>query len=159
MAKTPKSPKLEIANEMREFDLKRREFYDELNDEEQKAFSPYLMLRWGASVTGNSDFQKFYLRNCNEQANKHFFTLSKHKKLQWLMLCNVSPNMGIQRHEWIAFGGKGASDKRLKILSDIYPDQKIDDLETLLKVMTDTEFKTMMLDHGYTDKQIKEALK
>ena len=41
------SDKLSIGNEMRQFDLKNRKFYDELTEEERKKFSPYLMIRWG----------------------------------------------------------------------------------------------------------------
>ena len=48
------SDKLSIGNEMRQFDLKNRKFYDELTEEERKKFSPYLMIRWGSAVDRKS---------------------------------------------------------------------------------------------------------
>ena len=41
--------KLTIANEMKEFDLKNRNFYLDLTDEEKKKFSNFLMIRWGSA--------------------------------------------------------------------------------------------------------------
>ena len=43
--------KLSINNEMAQLDTKNRAFYDELNEEERKKFSTYLMLRYAASHT------------------------------------------------------------------------------------------------------------
>ena len=53
--------KLSIGNEMAQFDSKNRQFFDELTDEERKKFSPFLMIRYGSSVSGNRDLQEFYL--------------------------------------------------------------------------------------------------
>ena len=53
------SDKLNINNEMREFDLKHREFYDELTPEERKKFSLYLMLRWGSAVQAPREVQEY----------------------------------------------------------------------------------------------------
>ena len=54
------SDKLNIANEMRQFDRKNRNFYDELTAEEKKKFSNYLMIRWGSAVEGSRELQEFY---------------------------------------------------------------------------------------------------
>lgn len=151
--------KLHISNEMRQLDRKHRDFYDELNDEEKKKFSTFLMLRWGSAVTGDSMFQQYYVQSMNEQVNKYFFDLNKHPKLQWLLLTCVSPGMGEQKHEWIGFKGKTAKNKKVKLLSNLYPEKKIDELELLDKLMTDDEIKLMLKDRGWQDKDIKEALK
>ena len=71
------SDKLNIANEMREFDLKNRDFYNDLTDEERKKFSNFLMIRWGSSVQGSRDLQEFYVISTNERLNKHFFSINK----------------------------------------------------------------------------------
>lgn len=145
---------------MAEFDQKNRAFYDELTDEERKKFSTYLMLRWGSAVqTNNTDLQKYYIISMNEQANKHFWSLGKHPKLQWLLLTTVSPGMGKFRHEWIAYKGKQAKNKRAKLLGNFYPEIKTNDLEMMSDIMTDQQFKTLLADHGWDDKQIKEAMK
>ena len=77
--------KLNINNEMACFDRKDRKFYDSLSDEERKKFSNYLMIRWGSAVEGSRDLQEFYVIATNERLNKHFFNLSRHPKLQWLL--------------------------------------------------------------------------
>jgi hypothetical protein len=72
------SDKLNIANEMKQFDLKNRDFYDELTPEERKKFSNFLMIRWGSSVQGSQELQEYYVQSCNHYFNKNFFAISKH---------------------------------------------------------------------------------
>lgn len=152
--------KLHISNEMAQLDLKNRGFYDELTDEERKKFSTFLMLRYGSSCTsGPVELQKYYVQSCNEQMNKHFFSLGRHPKLQWLMATCVSPGMGKQRHEWLAFKGKSSKDKRANLLAQLYPDAKMSDMEALSKTMSDADIKSLLVDRGWEDKKIKEALK
>lgn len=134
------SDKLNIANEMRQFDVKNRSFYDELTTEERKKFSIFLMLRWGSAVEGSRDLQEFYVISCNERLNKHFFDLGKHPKLQWLLATSVSPDMGTPRHPWIAPRKKeaGLSAKR-KALVEMYPTYKDDEIDVMSKLITQKE--------------------
>lgn len=134
------SDKLNIANEMRQFDRKNRSFYDELTPEEKKKFSNYLMIRWGSSVEGSRELQEFYVIATNERLNKKFFDMSKHPKLQWLMATSVSPGMGTPRHPWIASKKKeaGASAKR-KALMEIFPHYKDDEIDVLCAITTQKE--------------------
>ena len=134
------SDKLNIANEMRQFDRKNRDFYNELSDEERKKFSNFLMLRWGSAVEGSRELQEFYVIALNERFNKHFFTLSRHPALQWLCATTVSPNMGTPRHTWIAPKKKepGASGIR-KQLVELYPHLKDDDIAVLASITTKKE--------------------
>jgi hypothetical protein len=134
------SDKLNIANEMRQFDRKNRDFYNELSDEERKKFSNFLMLRWGSAVEGSRELQEFYVIALNERFNKHFFTLSKHPGLQWLCATTVSPGMGTPRHIWIAPKKKepGASGIR-KQLAELYPHLKDDDIAVLSSITTKKE--------------------
>ncbi len=74
--------KLSIANEMKMFDHKVRDFYDELSEDERKKFAPFLMIRWGSAVEGSRDLQEFYVISTNERLNKNFFNInSKHMVL------------------------------------------------------------------------------
>jgi len=132
--------KLNIANEMKMFDRKVRSFYDDLTAEERKKFSTYLMIRWGSAVEGSRELQEFYVISCNERLNKHFFDVSKHPKLQWLMATSVSPDLGSQRHPWIAPKKKvaGASAKR-KALVTMYPHYKDDELDVMMTITTQKE--------------------
>jgi hypothetical protein len=143
------SDKLTIANEMKMFDRKVRSFYDDLTAEEKKKFSNYLMIRWGSAVEGSRELQEFYVIATNERLNKHFFNVSKHPKLQWLMATSVSPDLGSQRHPWIAPKKKqaGLSAKR-KALMAMYPHYKDDEIEVMMQIVSDKEIKQYSKDSG-----------
>ena len=129
--------KLSINNEMAVFDRKDRTFYDDLTVDERKKFSNFLMIRYGSSVQGGRDLQEFYLISTNERLNKHFFTINRHPKLQWLCATTVSPGMGTQRHSWIAPKKKepGAGSIK-KQLSELFPHLRDDEIEVLAEINT-----------------------
>ena len=134
------SDKLNIANEMRQFDRKNRDFYDELTAEEKKKFSTYLMIRWGSAVEGSRELQEFYVIATNERLNKYFFDVAKHPKLQWLMATSVSPGLVTPRHPWIAPRKKeaGLSAKRRALMA-MYPDYKDDEIDVMAQITTQKE--------------------
>jgi len=154
------SDKLTVKSETAALDRKDRNFYDDLTEEERKKFSPYLMLRYSASVDGPSDLQEWYLRATNERVNVNFFDIStsQHKKLQWLMCTTVSPDMGNQRHYWITTKKKNSDNKTIKFLSSIFPELRNDELELLSKINSKEEIKQLAKQHGYDDKRIKTDL-
>lgn len=134
------SDRLNIANEMRQFDRKNRAFYDELTAEEKKKFSNYLMIRWGSAVEGSRELQEFYVIATNERLNKHFFDISRHPKLQWLCATAVSPDMGTPRHPWIAPKKKQAGDSaKRKALTAMYPHYKDDEIDVMMAITTQKE--------------------
>lgn len=154
------SDKLGINNEMAQLDTKNRGFYDELNEEERKRFSPYLMLRYAASVDSNADFQEWYLRATNERVNQNFFDLGRHPKLQWLLCTSVSPDMGRQRHYWQASKKKDSSvnTKAVKFITKQCPWMKQDEIELLVSINTDKELKAWAREMGFSDQDIKKEL-
>jgi hypothetical protein len=153
--------KLHISNEMRQLDLKNRDFFDSLTDEEKKKFSPYLMIRWGSCVDGDSTLQAYYLLSTNENLNKNFFDIStsQHKKLQWLLATTVSPGMGVHRHQWIGMKKKeSGSNKAEKMLKELFPTFKHDEIKLLATINSKDELKALAREHGWEDKKIKEFL-
>lgn len=129
--------KLSINNEMTQFDRKNREFYDSLTDEEKKKFSNFLMIRYGSSVQGNTMEQAVYLLSTNENLNKHFFSINRHPKLQWLCATVVSPGWGTKRHNWISPKKKEASASGIKKqLAELFPNMKLDEIELMSKINT-----------------------
>jgi len=141
--------KLSINNEMAVFDRKDRKFYDSLTIDERKKFSNFLMIRYGSSVQGSKDLQEFYLIATNERLNKHFFTINKHPKLQWLCATTVSPGMGTQRHQWISPKKKepGASGIR-KQLAELYPHLRDDELNLMAEINTKKEIDAYLKELG-----------
>ena len=136
---------------MAKFDLKDREFYDNLTDEERKKFSNYLMIRWGSAVHGSRELQEFYVVATNERLNKYFYAVNRHPKLQWLMATSVSPGMGVHRHQWIAPKKKESGSSEVKkTLMQLYPTMKMSDIETLAAITDSKELKEHLKHMGNT---------
>lgn len=78
-------------------------YFDTLTPEQQKKFVPFMMVQWMSAVKGAANLQAYYLMSTEATANKYLLNdhLSKHPKLQWMMLCAASPGVGKQFHQWI----------------------------------------------------------
>ena len=152
------SSSLQISDEMAAYDRKDRAYYDNFTDEDVKKFSTYLMLRYGASVTGSSDLQAYYVMAVNERVNKNFFDLGKHPKLQWLMCTTVSPGMGRQSHYWQGTKKKEGDNKSQKFLAKLYPNMKSDELDLLAKLNDKRDLIDIAKNLGWEDKDIKKEL-
>lgn len=141
--------KLSIKNEMRQFDIKNRNFYNELTEEERKKFSNYLMIRWGSAVEGIPELQEFYLVATNERLNKHFFDLGQYPDLQWLMATTVSPNMGTQTHHWISTKKKESSaGPHRKKIAELYPHLSNDDIDLMARINSKADVDRYLRDAG-----------
>ena len=143
------SDKLNIGNEMRQLDVKNRDFYDELTPEERKKFSTFLMVRWGSAVDGSREIQEYYVQSVNHYLNKHFFTMHRHPKLQWLMATAASPGMGAMRHNWIAPKKKEAGASAIKKqLRELYPHFKDDEIDLMAELTDKKEIAQLQRAHG-----------
>jgi hypothetical protein len=67
--------------------------------------------------------------------------------------------MGKHRHEWMAYSSKIVKNKRAQKFLELYPHIKNDEAELLSNTITDEQYKNMLVERGYSDKEIKEALK
>lgn len=154
------SDKLDIKTELAALDTKNRNFIDSLTDQERKKFSPYLMLKYGASVEGSTDLQAWYLMATNERVNRNFFDIStsQHKKLQWLMCTTVSPGLGRQRHYWLGTKKSGKDNRTIKFLTQLYPHYKSEEIELLAELNSREDLKDLARAHGWDDRRIKDEL-
>jgi len=90
-------------------------YYDRLSPEQQKKFSPYMLLQWIVNVKSNKDIQGYYLCSTDYHANKYmldYMIASKrnfHPKVQWLMFCAARPALGKQHRSWIPSINKDVS--------------------------------------------------
>jgi len=152
------SSSLDIKYEMRAFDQKDRDYYDNFTEEDRKKFSTYLMLRWGSCVSGSPELQEWYLRVMNDRVNKNFFDLGKHPKLQWLMCTSVSPGMGPQHHHWLG-AKKGEGTKQIKFLEKIYPHYNDEEIKILAQINTDEDLRNYARESGMVEKEVKKLFK
>lgn len=125
-------------------------YYDRLTDEQKKKFAPFMLIKWMSSVKSSFPVQQFHVLSTNEFANKHIFNeiVSKHPKLQWLMLCASGLDNGKQFHQFIKTNKDKNEDSILDFLSKTYPDLKISDLQTLSKLISMEEIEKYIHDSG-----------
>ena len=75
---------------------------------------------------------------------------TNHVKLQWQLLCVAGKTGKKQFHPWIGLKKKkDDSSKAVNLLAQIYPEMKMDEVETLARISTKKEIKELAKEHGY----------
>lgn len=145
--------KLDLKRILQAIDKKDRNFYDSLTEDEQKGFPTPVTLRYAASVSSNQEMEHYYLATANYYCNRDFYSISKHPKLQWLLLTTLSPDFGVQRHPWISMKKKSASpsnQRKIKLM-ELFPTAKEEDIEILSELVGEKEIKEYCRSLGYQD--------
>ena len=100
--------------------------------------------RYMSSVSGNREKQELAVFKTNEYYNKNWTELGvKHPKLQWLILCQCGNTGKKEFHPWIGFKKKGSNTKFIKVISEIYPHLKNDEVELLARISTKKEIQQL----------------
>jgi hypothetical protein len=148
--------KLELKDILSAVDQGGRDIWDMLDDEQKKSVSFFLLNRYVSSVkTSKREVQEHFVLATNEYFNKHFYSLNKHPKLLWQLLCMCGyENKQEYFHEWIGFKKKKAEPKKLKFLEEFYPARKMEDLELLSQITSTKDLKQLAIDAGWDDKTI-----
>ena len=153
-AKPKKAPAIELKDVMNAVDRKNRGFYLNLTDEQRKAFSAWMMMRYASSAQGNAGAH--YLFMVNELVNKNFSDVSKHPELQWLLMSACGTGKP-EFHPYIKPpNGRRKKDKVSEFLSSIYPLLKQDELDLLQTLNSRDDLKGLAEAHGLSDKEIAE---
>ena len=152
------APQIPLNEILAAMDRKDRDYYKNLDDELKKKFSPYMMLKFMASIRGNSDYEHYFIQATNFHANKNMFDISSggigsdhdHRQLQWLLLTTVSPDGVVRKHNWLKPKPKIKDNTGpiQKQLLELFPNMKEDDVETLSKLITKKELNQYVKDHG-----------
>ena len=122
--------------------------WDELSDEEKKQVNFWLLNRYVSSVKGNREAQELAVFKTNEYYNKNWNELgTRHPKLQWQLLCQTGNTGKIEYHQWIGFKKKQSNNNATKLLQQIYPNMKQDEVELLARLSTKKELKQLAEEH------------
>ena len=149
-----RKPQIPLKDVMAAVDKKDRGFYKRLNDEQKKAFSAWMMMRYCSSVQGRDAANYIYLTN--ELVNFQFMEVSKHPELQWLLLSACGTGK-IQFHPYLKPpNAKKKKNKISEVLYQLYPNCKPEDIELMIKLNSNEELKALAYDYGYDDKTIKD---
>jgi hypothetical protein len=154
------SDKLTIKDETAAIDMGARDLWDNFTDEQKKQISFYLLNRYASSIkTSDRDAQELAVFATNEYFNKHYFSLTKHPKLLWYLLCMTgNAEKKLYFHEWIGYKKKTGDSKVYKFLETLYPGMKDDELELKSMLMDTKEAKELARDMGMSEDEIKKIL-
>tara|TARA_B100000963_G_scaffold191230_1_gene166330 strand:+ start:279 stop:746 length:468 start_codon:yes stop_codon:yes gene_type:complete len=150
----PKKPQIPLKEIMAAIDKKDRNFYNNLSDDQKKAFSAWMMMRYCSSVQGRDAANYIYMTN--ELVNYQFSEVSKHPELQWLLLsaCGVGK---IQFHPYLKPpNSRKKKNKIFEFVSNIFPHMKAEDINNMIDINTKEELTEFAIAHGYDDKTIKD---
>lgn len=148
--------KLDIKRELSAVDQRNHDFYDNLTDEEKKAFSPYILMRYTSNVQGDKDLQEWYLEMTNELVNKNHWSLSKgHKALLWKLFASTGTGMNAY-HPYLANGKREKTNKIEILLAELNPAMKLDDIKLLASLMSKSDIDELFNSLGFDKKQRKE---
>ena len=141
--------KLPIKDILAAIDMGAKNVWDEITDDERKQVSFWLLNRYVSSVQGNRDKQELAIFKTNEYYNKNYMEVSKHQKLQWQLLCMSGATDKIEFHPWIGFKKKTQDNNKLvKVLEEIYPNIKQDEIEMLANINSKKDIKQLAEDHN-----------
>lgn len=147
---------LDIKRELAAVDLRDKNFYDNLTEQEKKEFSPYILMRYVANVQGDADLQEWFLLSTNELVNKNHWTLSKnHKALLWKLFSSCGAGVKTY-HPYMAAGKKEKAVKMEKLLAELNPAMKMSDIKLLASLMDKHDKEELFDKMGFDKKQRKE---
>jgi hypothetical protein len=148
--------KLDIKRELSAVDAKDYEFHAKLTDEEKKAFSPFILMRYTSNVKGDRDTQEWFLEMTNEMVNKHHWVLSKnHKGLLWKLFAAIGTGAPAY-HPYVAAGKKEKAQKIEKLIAELNPAMKMSDVKLEASLMTKDDITKLFDSVGLDKKQRKE---
>lgn len=147
---------LDIKRELAAVDLRDYDFYSKLSDQEKKEFSPYVLMRYISNVDGNRDLQEWFVEMTNELVNKDHWVLSKHHKpLLWKLFASCGIGSTV-KHPYLKASSKEKVIKIEKLLAELHPAMKIDEIKLLAKMMTKEDKEELFDSLGFDKKQRKE---
>ena len=121
---------LDIKSMMRAVDSRDKTWYDRLSDDDKKLYSPYMTMKWSASVEDYRDFgpesnrtaKEWYIEVINEKVNKNVIKILTEKLVKWT------------GERWIISLSKSVGKKTLFEKQNDEKKQEIEDARTNSKI-------------------------
>ena len=133
------------------------DYYDNLTEQERKAFAPLVLMRWMSTVGDANPSQAYHVIAINDLVNLGLFQLQKnHPELVWKLMC-VAGTGKRQQHQWIP--NKKSSGTTPKLDAWIRGHQghvNQMELEIIRHSRTESEWLEMLKLSGASDAQIKD---
>jgi hypothetical protein len=160
MAKKPvakRTYQLDLMSTLEAADKGLTEYYDNLTDQERKAFSPLVIQRWLSVVSDQNPLQAYHVIALNDLVNMGLFQLQKeHTELLWKLMC-VAGSGKRQQHAWIANKRSSGTTPRLDAWIRSHHAHVNDlELQILRHSRTAAEWEQHIKSSGASDGEIKE---
>lgn len=148
--------KLDIGRELKGVNDRNHDFYKNLTDEEKKAFSPYILMRYVSNPQIDTETYEFVLERVNDLVNINHWTLSKgHKPLLWQLFASCGVGMPV-KYTYLKASSKEKANKIEKLLEEIYPAMKLEEIKILASMMTKEDKEELFDKMGFDKKQRKD---
>jgi hypothetical protein len=160
MADSKKKPTLDIFRVMEQIDKRNFNFYKTLTDEEKKAFSPLVIMRWISAVKGSREINEYYIQMVNEMINRNLWDpcLSKHPELLYMLLAQCGIGQKVN-HEWIKGFSREKKTKLNNFLKQYYPTASNSELDFLVSINSKEQLISMVEESGLQDDEAKVLIK
>lgn len=141
-----------------------KKFYESLSQEEQDSLEFWMLMRWATSSAKDNE-QILRLYTVNQYVNLHFknFTSKKtlgiegHRQLLWQLL-TIACRGSRHRYKLIVPGKRSGASRLHEYISEANPNLRDEEINTLIKINTDSEILDWMMSRGLSDKEINEIL-
>lgn len=156
---------IKLADLFSAINRKDRDWWERLSKEQQQKFSSWLYNRYMSAVRHNNPMMhQYYLMATNKHINRDLSKLTKnHAKLIYLLMTTLANEYTRADHQFVPAMKKNKANKatnaKMRILTELNPSLKEQDLQVWAEVMSDNEFKELMVGHGWDEKKIKAELK
>ena len=150
--------KLDLSRTLNSLDTKDLKFYSNLTDEEKKEYAPLILMRFMSSAQNQDGFHEYFLTSINDIVNQDFWTLSKEKEFQHLLLCACGFGKKFY-HQWIPGVKKQNTNKLFQFFTRIYPNMNNLEFEILVNTYTEEDMKTLCREYALEDKERDDLLK
>jgi len=144
---------LDIFHLLGQIDKKDTLFYSKLTDEQRKAYSPLVSMRW---MSGTSDERQIiYL---NELVNRFVFNMGDHKELLFKLQCAASSGTP-RRYNWMAAKTSGGKkNKGLDIVMQYY-DYGVREGKAAMALLGSEDILLMAEELGYQKEELAKLKK
>lgn len=152
-----KKYKLDLKTVLNAIDNQDLTFYDRLSDEDKKAYSPYVLMRYISSLTSQNQLAPLAVIATNDLVNIGFAQYNKYPDLIHRLLCLAGMG-GKQYRPWIPTKSGKKSGIIDNWLIELYPDMNDDELELIKSEYNLETWTDFVNSSGLSDADTKELI-
>lgn len=144
---------LDIFHLLGQIDKKDTLFYSKLTDEQRKAYSPLVSMRW---MSGTSDERQ--INYLNELVNRYVFHIGDHKELLFKLQCAASSGTS-RRYNWMAAKTGGTKKNKGLDIVMAYYDYGVREAKSVMPLLSNDDIILMAEELGYQKEELAKLKK